>query len=234
MLVRLHGQTGGLRLVYIIVVGGGEVGYYLTKTLLEEDHEVLLIERNPSRVETIAEQFGAVVVLGDGAEASTLQAAGASRADVIVAVTGEDEDNLVVCQTAKVKFHVAKTIARINNPKNEQIFRLLGIDVTVSQTNYILSLIEQALPERSFVHLLSLRHADLAIVEARIAESSLVAHKAIGEIELPPDCVIAAIGRGAHVIIPSAATELQPGDDIIAVTRPDQEDDLRRLLGPNI
>jgi trk system potassium uptake protein TrkA len=218
--------------VYIIVVGGREVGYYLTKTLLEEDHEVLLIERNPARVEAIAEQFGAVVVLGDGAEASTLQAAGAARANVIVAVTGEDEDNLVICQTAKVKFHVAKTIARINNPKYEQIFRLLGIDVTVSQTTYILSLIEQALPERSFVHLLSLRHANLAIIEGRVAESSIVAHKAIGEVELPVDCAIAAIGRGAHVIIPSATTELLPGDDVIAVTRPDQEDELRQLLSP--
>lgn len=218
--------------MYIIVVGGGEVGYYLTKTLLEEGHEVLLIERNPAKVEAIAEQFGSVVVLGDGAEASTLQAAGAARADVVVAVTGEDEDNLVVCQTAKVKFHVAKTIARINNPKNERIFRLLGIDVTVSQTNYILSLIEQALPDRSFVHLLSLRHANLAIVEGRVDEGSIVAHKAIGEIDLPVDCVIAAIGRGPHVIIPSAATELQPGDDIIAVTHPAQEDELRRLLTP--
>ncbi|CAA9577994.1 MAG: TrkA-like protein [uncultured Thermomicrobiales bacterium] len=216
--------------MYIIVVGGGKVGYYLTKTLLEEGHEVLLIERSTDKVETFVEHFGAVVIAGDGAEAATLAAAGAARADVVIAVTGEDEDNLVVCQTARQKFHVGRTIARVNNPKNEHLFRLLGIDVTVSQTNYILNLIEQAIPERSFVHVLNLRHADLAIVEARIAASSVVAHKAIGEVALPVDCVIAAVARGAHLIIPTPATELEPGDDVIAVTRPEQEDELRRLL----
>jgi len=216
--------------VYLIVVGGGKVGFYLTQTLLADGHEVLLIERDAAKVDRFTETLGGVVLAGDGAEAATLMAAGAARADVVIAVTGEDEDNLVVCQTARQKFQVNKTIARVNNPKNEHLFRLLGIDVTVSQTNYILNLIEQAIPERSFVHLLSLRHADLAIVEARIAQSSVVAHQAIGEIALPVDCVIVAIARGPHLIIPSPATELEPGDDVIAVTHPAQEDELRRLL----
>ncbi|MEJ7761323.1 MAG: NAD-binding protein [Thermomicrobiales bacterium] len=216
--------------MYNIVVGGGKVGYYLTKQLLEEGHEVLLIERNPEKASSVADTFGAVVLTGDGAEAVTLAAAGAARADVVIAVTGEDEDNLVVCQTARQKFHVGKTIARVNNPKNEQLFRMLGVDVTVSQTNHILHLIEQSIPDRPFLHLLSLRHADLAMVEARITDESVVAHKAIGEIDLPVDCVIAAISRGNHVTVPSPATELLPGDDVIAVTRVDQEDELRRLL----
>ncbi len=216
--------------MYVIVVGGGKVGYYLTQTLLADRHEVLLIEREAEKVDRFVERLGAVVLAGDGAEAATLMTAGAARADVVIAVTGEDEDNLVICQMAKQKFHVGRTIARVNNPKNEQLFRLLGIDVTVSQTNYILNLIEQALPERSFVHLLSLRHADLAIVDAKIAGSSVVAHRAIGEIELPVNTVIAAIARGPHLIVPTAATELLPGDDIIAVAHREQEDDLRRLL----
>ncbi len=216
--------------MYVIVVGGGKVGYYLTQTLLADRQEVLLIERDAEKVDRFVERLGAVVLAGDGAEAATLMAAGAARADVVIAVTGEDEDNLVVCQMAKQKFHVARTIARVNNPKNEQLFRLLGIDVTVSQTNYILNLIEQALPERSFVHLLSLRHADLAIVDAKIAETSVVAHRAIGEIELPVNTVIAAIARGPHLIVATAATELLPGDDIIAVAHREQEDELRRLL----
>ncbi|MCO5228555.1 MAG: TrkA family potassium uptake protein [Thermomicrobiales bacterium] len=121
--------------MYVIVVGAGKVGYYLAKTLLMEDHEVLLIERDVSKVEYYAERLGAVVIRGDGAEASVLEQAGAVRADVVVAVTGEDEDNLVVCQVAKNRFKVGRTIARVNNPKNEQLFRLLGVDVTVSQTN---------------------------------------------------------------------------------------------------
>jgi len=216
--------------VYIIVVGGGKVGYYLTQTLLADGHEVLLIERDAEKAERFVDTFGAVVVAGDGAEAATLMNAGAARADVAIAVTGEDEDNLVICQMAKQKFHVDRTIARVNNPKNEHLFRLLGIDVTVSQTNYILNLIEQAIPERSFIHLLSLRHADLAIVDAKVAESSMVAHRAIGEIELPVNTVIAAIARGPHLIVPTPGTELLPGDDIIAVAHRDQEDALRRLL----
>ena len=216
--------------MYIIVVGGGKVGYYLTQTLLADRHEVLLIERDREKVDLFTESFGAVVLAGDGAEAATLMAAGAARADVVIAVTGEDEDNLVICQMAKQKFHVGRTIARVNNPKNEQLFRLLGIDVTVSQTNYILNLIEQAIPERSFVHLLSLRHADLAIVDAKVSESSFVSHRAIGEIALPVNTVIAAVSRGPHLIVPTPATELLPGDDVIAVAHRDQEDELRRLL----
>lgn len=216
--------------MYIIVVGGGKVGYYLTKTLLNEGHEVLLIERDPAKVAIYAERFGSVILQGDGAEAAILAAAGAARADVIIAVTGEDEDNLVVCQMAKQKFHTSRTIARVNNPKNEQLFRLLGVDVTVSQTNHILNLIEQAIPERAFIHLLSLRHADLAIIEATISEKSPVANQEIEDIELPVECVIAAIARGPDLIVPRPSTKITPGDEVIAVTHRDQEDELRRLL----
>jgi trk system potassium uptake protein TrkA len=216
--------------MYIIVVGGGQVGYYLTKTLLGEGYEVLLIEKEPAKVEIFSERFGSVVVAGDGAEASTLAAAGAGRANVVIAVTGEDEDNLVICQVAKHKFHVDRTIARVNNPKNEQLFRMLGIDVTVSQTNHILHLIEQSIPQHSFVHLLSLRHADLAIVDAKVGEDSPVVHTKIGDVKLPPECIIAAISRGPELVIPTPETELLPGDDVIAIAHRDQEDALRALL----
>jgi trk system potassium uptake protein TrkA len=216
--------------VYIIVAGGGKVGFYLAQHLLAEGHEVLLIERNPDRVTEINEVLGAVALAGDAAEAATLVAAGALRADVVIAVTGEDEDNLVICQVARAKFHVARTIARVNNPKNENLFRMLGVDVTVSQTNYILNLIEQAIPERSFVHLLSLRHEDLAIVDAKVSKDSAVANRPISEIELPPNTAIAAIARGSELIVPNANTQLLPGDDIFAIAHQDQEDDLRRLL----
>jgi trk system potassium uptake protein TrkA len=216
--------------VYVIVAGGGKVGFYLSQNLLAQGHEVLLIERNSERVTEINESLGAVAMAGDAAEAATLVAAGAPRADVVIAVTGEDEDNLVICQVAREKFHVGRTIARVNNPKNENLFRMLGVDVTVSQTNHILSLIEQAIPEQSFVHLLSLRHEDLAIVDAKVSETSAVSHRAIAEIELPANTAIAAIARGPRLIVPNAATELLPGDDVIAVAHRDQEDELRRLL----
>lgn len=216
--------------MYIIVVGGGKVGYYLTKTLLADGHEVLLIEQDDHKVETYSERLGACVLEGNGAEAAIQADAGAARADVIVAVTGEDEDNLVICQLAKQKFQVARTIARVNNPKNEQLFRLLGIDVTVSQTNHILNLIGQAIPERSFIHLLNLRHESLAIIEATISEHSPVANMAIDDIDLPIDCAIAAIERGNDLIVPNSSTVVRPGDEIIAVTHGEQEDQLRRLL----
>jgi len=219
--------------VYIIVAGGGKVGYYLTKTLLNEGHEVLLIERDRDKVETYSERFGSVILQGDAAEASVLAAAGAARADVLIAVTGEDEDNLVICQMAKHKFHVGKSIARVNNPKNEQLFKMLDTDVTVSQTNYILGLIEQAIPDRAFIHLLNLRHADLAIIEATISEGSPVAHQTVGEVDLPVSCVIAAIARKADLIVPGPDTEILPFDEIIAVTHRTEEDELRSLLAPD-
>jgi len=216
--------------MYIIVAGGGKVGYYTTKMLVNEGYEVLLIERDADKVAVYQQRFGPVAMVGDAAEAATLQLAGASRADVVIAVTGEDEDNLVICQVAKQKFQVNKTIARVNNPKNEQLFRMLGVDVTVSQTNHILHLIEQAIPDRSFVHLTSLKHADVSIVDARITANSQVANRDISELQLPENCVIAAISRGASILIPRGETTLLPGDDVIAVTTKAQESVLRRML----
>ena len=216
--------------MYIIIVGGGKVGFYLTKSLLSEGHEVLLIEQHSDKVEAYIEQFGAVVVTGDGAEAATLAAAGAGRADVVIAVTGEDEDNLVICQMAKQKFSVAKTIARVNNPKNEHLFKMLGIDVTVSQTNHILNLIEQSIPNMSFVHLLNLSHEDMAIVDAKVGEFSRVANKPMAEITVPRDCIIAAVIRGPELIIPKPETMLKPGDDIIAIARRESEGELQAML----
>ncbi len=216
--------------MYIIVVGGGKVGYYLTKTLLVEGHEVLLIERSRLKVDVFNERLGSVVIAGDGAEAAVLSEAGAQRADVVIAVTGEDEDNLVICQMSKAKFHVPRAIARVNNPKNEAIFQRLGIDVTVSQTEHILKLIEQKIPEKSFVHLLNLRHDDLAIVEAKVTEDSQVARKRVSEIHFPVNCVVAAIIRGPDPVIAQPNTEVLPGDELIIVAHANQEDELRQML----
>ncbi|HWV24042.1 MAG TPA: TrkA family potassium uptake protein [Thermomicrobiales bacterium] len=216
--------------MYIIVVGGGKVGYYLTRTLIADGHEVLLIEIDPQKSKLYSERLGTIVLNGDGAEAAVQARAGAARADVVVAVTGDDEDNLVICQLAKQKFQVGKTITRVNNPKNEELFRLLGIDVTVSQTNYIQNLIGQAIPERPFIHLMNLRHADLAIIEASITHRSPVANRTISEIDLPVDCAIAAIARGKELIVPSPDTVIEPEDEIIAVAHRRDEHRLRELL----
>jgi trk system potassium uptake protein len=216
--------------MYLIVVGGGKVGYYLTKTLVHEGYEVLLIEKNEKKTNTYAERFGGVVMNGDGAEASTLAAAGAARADVVIAVTGDDEDNLVICQMAKHRFQVHRTIARVNNPKNEELFRRLGIDVTVNPTNLILSIIEQQIPDRHFVHLLALKHAQLAVVEVSVAPDSPFAGRAIEDISLPPDTSIIAILRGNHLITPTPQTTLSADDEVIAVTKRESEEQLRHML----
>src|SRR5437868_3367017 len=216
--------------MYILVVGGGKVGYYLTKTLVNEGYEILLIEKKPRKVATYGERFGSVVVEGDGAELATLEAAGAARADVVVAVTGDDEDNLVVCQTAKKAFNVPRTIARVNNPKNEEIFKKLGIDVTVSATNLILNIIEQEIPERGLVHLLTLKHAQLAIVEATVEEGASVEGKQIAEINFPPNVVISAVLRNATLMIPKGDTRLEPEDEVIALSNRESEEPLRQML----
>lgn len=219
--------------MYLIVVGGGKVGFYLTQTLLSEGHELLLIEKNPRKCEIYEERFGSIVMNGDGAEASTLEAAGAARADVIIAVTGDDEDNLIICQVARQKFNVPRAISRVNNPKNEDIFKRLGITVTVSQTNVILHMIEQQIPEQNVLHLMTLRHAEIEIVNVRVSKTSPVVGRSLAEITLPRDCVFSAITRGRDVIVPTGQTVLKGGDEVIAVTHRDSEHALREMLVGN-
>lgn len=216
--------------MYIIVVGGGKVGYYLTQALLSEGHEVLVLEKDAKKCELIAEQLGSVCTRGDGCEARTLAEVGTERADMFIAVTDEDEDNLVACQVAKHKFKVQRTIARINNPKNEALFKKLGIDVTVSSTNLILEHIQEEVPTHPLVHLLTLKGGALEIVEVKIPPDSSVVGKRMREIVFPPDSVICLmIGRrGAQV--PTGDTILEADAQVVAVTRPEVEGALRAAL----
>jgi trk system potassium uptake protein TrkA len=217
--------------MYIIVVGGGKVGYYLTKSLLEERHEVLVIEKDPRKCAVLSDELGTNVLQGDGCEASVMAEVGMGRAQVVVAVTGDDEDNLVVCQMAKHKFNVPRTIARINNPKNERIFRRLGIDVTVSSTELILSQIEQVIPAQSLVHLLTLRRVGINFVELEVPSDSPALGRPIRELGIPDDCIFPLIIRGGkEAIIPYGDTVLQPGDQVIAVTSEASEGTIRRIL----
>jgi trk system potassium uptake protein TrkA len=197
---------------------------------VNEGYEILLIEKNPKKVAVYAERFGSVVMEGDAAELSTLEAAGTARADVVVAVTGDDEDNLVICQTAKRLFNVPRTIARVNNPKNEEIFRRLGIDVTVSSTNIILSIIEQEIPERGLVHLMTLKHAQVAIVEATVEEGAPVAGKTLAELAIPDNVVVSAVLRDGSLILPKGDTVLQPDDEVIALANKENEEAFREMM----
>ncbi len=217
--------------MYIIVVGGGRVGYYLTKALLDEGHEVLLVEKNAAICQNIDDEMGSICVRGDGCEAATLTEIGTGRADMLVAVTGDDEDNLVACQVAKYKFNVPRTIARIRNPKNETLFKKLGIDVTVSSTDIILESIEQEVPTHPLTHLLAIRDKGLVIVDIKIPPDSNTVGKQIKELTLPSGSVLSLIIRKARKpIVPTANTVLQAEDQIIAVTSPELEEALRVVL----
>lgn len=216
--------------MYIIIVGGGKVGYYLAKELVEASHEVLVIERNPAKVEGIAETLGEIVMRGDGCEAVILEQAGTGRADLFLAVTGEDEDNLVACQVARHVFNVERTVARINNPKNELIFRKLGIDLTVSATSAIMSHIEQELPIHPLISLMTLRHG-FEIVEVRIPDGATVVGKAIRDVHLPHHSLIwGVVDTDGNPQTPTADTVLHAGDEVVAVTLQESEEALRTAL----
>jgi trk system potassium uptake protein TrkA len=217
--------------MYIIIGGGGEIGYYLTKSLLSQGHEVLLLEKGASRYQALNEELGQAVVRGDACEAKTMQDVGVSRADVVIAVTGEDEDNLVICQMAKRRFKVGRTIARLNNPKHAEIFQKLGIDITVSPTRAILSLIEVELPSSRFVPLMTLKSAGLEIIEMRIPAESPIAGRMLRDINLPRSGNLALIIRDKQFITPTAETQIMPNDEVFALVNREGEEALRGAFG---
>ncbi len=216
--------------MYIIIVGGGKVGYYLAKTLLAAGHEILVVERDKRKAEVILTDLGSIVTRGDGTDSIVMEEAGMSRADLAIAVTGDDEDNLMICQMAKKKFGVKRTIARINNPKNERIFKLLGIDNTVSVTDLILAQIEREIPAHSLVHLLTLREAGASFVEAKVPSESPAVGKALKDLHIPEDCVIPLIIRNGKGVVPHGETQLAAGDEVVAVTTIEQENVLERVF----
>lgn len=217
--------------MYIVIVGGGRVGYYLAKALLNEGHEVLLIEKNPVVCDTINEELGSICLRGDGCEVSTLNEAGTGRANMLVAVTADDEDNLVACQLAKHKFKVPRTIARIRNPKNEELFKKLGIDVTISSTNIILEHITEEVPTHPVTHLMELRDKGLEIVEVRIPPDCASIGRAVKDITLPSGSTLSLIIRKSQKpIVPDPSTILMADDQIIAVTTRQSEEALRTAL----
>jgi len=217
--------------MYIIVVGGGRVGYYLTRELLSEGHEVLILEKNPVVCEIVNEEMGAVCIRGDGCEAATLADVGTGRAGMFIAVSGDDEDNLVACQVAKYKFNVPRTIARIRNPQNEPLFKQLGVDVTVSTTNIILEAIEKEVPTHPLTHLATYNDKGLEIVDVRIAPETLPVGKLIRQLSLPKGSKLALIIRenGRHRI-PTSNTVIRAGDRVLALTNHESEQALREAL----
>jgi trk system potassium uptake protein TrkA len=216
--------------MYVIVVGAGKVGYHLTRTLMSEGHEVTVIEKDPSRAAELSAEFGEALVIGDGCEVRVMHDVGMSRADCAVAVTGHDEDNLVVCQIAKKQFTVPRQIARVNNPKNEQIFHLLGVTETVASTRIIYSLIDQEVETGESVLLTALRRGRIVVTSVELTDDSPAAGQMVKDIHLPGECVLATVIRDEHILLPSGTTTLEPGDTVIGVAAPQDQHVLREAL----
>jgi trk system potassium uptake protein TrkA len=216
--------------MYTVIVGGGKVGYYLAKALVYEGHEVLVLEKDAARSKIIMEELGAITIRGNGCELNVLEEAGVSRADVLVAATGDDEINLISCQIAKARFSVPRTIARINNPKNEAIFKKLGVDATVSTTDAILTRIQEELPAESLVHLGSMRGVGVEFIELKVHADSPSVRKNLRELSLPDDAVIALLIRKGESKVPSAATVLEPDDELVIATALRSESKVRQLI----
>src|ERR687892_2876845 len=218
--------------MYMIIVGAGKVGWNLGRELLEKGHEVTLLENDRSRYQTVEQELEHSIQYGDGTELWVLERAGISRADMVIAVTGDDEDNMLICQVAKEKYLVERIIARVNNPRNREHFELLGIRPVVSATDLILRLIEHEVPEYGLVHLRDLPEQRLEIIEMLLPEDSRAAGQRVGDLQMPDGTLLISVLRGEEGFVPTADTVLEAGDEILAVLDPNVEEDLTAFFGP--
>jgi trk system potassium uptake protein len=217
--------------VYALIAGGGKVGSNLARTLIRAGNEVTLIEQRGPRFDQLEKELEHQVHKGDATELFTLERAGIERPpDVVVAVTGDDEDNVVICQLARDRFGVSNVIARVNDPRNQPYFDLLGIAPTVSATAAIMGLIEHEVPEHGMIHLLELKKENLEIVEITIGEHDVCAGKAIGQVALPEGSRVISVVRDGKAEPPDASLTFEPGDSVLAILAPGKEEELRRVL----
>ena len=216
--------------MYFVIAGGGEVGFHLAKALLESSHEVMLLESDRRRAQVIEEKLGSVVLNAPADEGRYQMEAGCQRADAVIAVTGQDAVNLIVCQLAKWKCHVPRVIARVNDPKNEIVFKALGIDETISSTRVIMNVIEQELPSGGFMPLMPLTGSHLELIEAEIAAGTPSAGRSIGSLGLPEGAAIGGIVRKGIVVHADDETKLQVGDRIVVLSPTKDEAGVRKAL----
>lgn len=217
--------------MYLVLIGGGHVGMQLAKRLIGRGHEVLVLEKDSRQAQRLSNQLGDEYVMhGDGCELHTQKAAGFNRADVVVAVTGEDEDNLVACQLAKEQWKVERVLARVNDPNHEEIFREIGIDHTVSATSIIFSLLDQQLQGDDIVPVGALHRGNLEVVESQLSNRSPLVGKLVSEIKLPPGTFIVYLLRGSQGMTVDGATKLEAGDFLVALVPTVSAEDLREAF----
>jgi trk system potassium uptake protein len=217
--------------MYVLIAGGGKMGANVMRSLIRHGREATLIEQDRERFERLESEFEHQVMHGDATELFVLEKAGIKRPpDLVLALTGDDEDNMVIAQLAKEKYSVEKVIARVNDPRNQSHFDLLGISPTVCATSSILGLVEHEVPEHELVHLLELRKENLEIVEVQIDKSSPSAGKTVENLRLPEGSRLISVMRDGKAEIAVGSTELMPGDQVLAILQPGKEDELRQIL----
>lgn len=216
--------------MYVVIVGAGKLGYYLAKDLLSKKYEITLIDWNYERVQKLEPELGGNIIYGCGSSIDGLEKAGCARADVIVAATGHDEDNLIICQLGKRYFNVKKAIARINNPKNERVFKELGVGTTISSTKSVAEAIESYVAQKELRTLLSFNHNEMAVVEIKIQQDSHSAGKQLSQISFPYECSIGFILRGKDVIFPKENIVIEANDLIIAITTKTAQEQLEKAF----
>jgi trk system potassium uptake protein TrkA len=217
--------------MYVLVAGGGKVGANVTRTLLRQGHEVTVVEQRPNRFRVLEEEFDYRVQRGDATELHVLERAGIGRPpDLVLAVTGDDEDNIVICEIARKRYFVPKVIARVNDPRNQEHFDLLGVAPTVCATASIMALIEHEVPESDIIRLLQLHEDELEIVEVPISADSPSAGRRVEQLKMPDGTRLISVAREGRSEIASGSTKLEPGDRVLAILQPGCEDELRRVL----
>lgn len=219
--------------MFVLIVGGGKVGLNTARQLIHLGHEIVVVEQRSTRYDVVAKAIGdEYVVFGDGTEIWVLEKAGLGRADMVVAVTGDDEDNIIIAQIAELKFGVPKVVARVNNPFNQPTFDLLGIENTVSATTSMLNLIMHELPSHKFVHLLSMRREKLELVELEVGDNSPFAKTLVQDIDLPEGVMLVAILRSGSALVARGHTEILPGDYVICLVPRGRERELIKVFLP--
>ncbi len=219
--------------MYAIIVGAGKVGRNLSRELIAKGHEVTLIESSRQRYLSIEEEFEHAVQYGDATELWVLERSGIQRANLVIAVTGDDEDNMLVCQVAKEKYLCDRIIARVNNPRNLDHFKLLGIQPAVSATDLILRLIEHEVPRYGLVHLLALEEERLEIIELEVSVGASAVGQSVADISLPEGSLIISVLRDGSGFVPKADTVIQAGDEVLLVLDPGLEDTITAFFAPN-
>ena len=219
--------------MYVLVAGAGKVGWNLARELITKGHEVTLVESNRRRYLIVEQELEHAVQYGDATELWVLERAGIQRADLVIAVTGDDEDNMLICQVAKEKYHAERIVARVNNPRNLKRFKLLGIHPAVSATDLILRLIEHEVPKYGLVHLLDLEEEQLEIIEMEVAEDAPAAGRKVIDIDLPEGSLIISVLREGGGIVPKGDTVIEAGDEVLLVLDPGVEADITAQFSPD-